>query len=171
MPPSSSAPHTSPRSGSTSAADGQQYLRVGGQWYKATGDGQRRELNRLYGPGRLVPQHHIGPITGEVIALFRSMAGGQNMEVFNPPRAAEGLVVTAGPTLAMLGEKPRALPEIVTPVRMMAATFRDVLAERQETIVLNARLYLGTKDITDLVRVEVDRQDREGVRMLVAGVA
>jgi hypothetical protein len=51
----------------------------------------------------------------------------------------------------------------------MAETFRGVLSEREETIVLNARLYLGSRDITDLVRLEVDRQDQEGRRILIAG--
>lgn len=88
-----------------------------------------------------------------------SKKSGRSMGV---PEFAKGAVVNE-PTLALIGETRRATPEIVTPERLM----RQIM--REEGGATSVRVFIGDKELTDLVRTEIIDSNRATSRAVMAG--
>jgi hypothetical protein len=78
---------------------------------------------------------------------------------------ADGGVITR-PTLAWVGEDRRTAPEIVTPERLMRRIVRE---EGGAYGAPTIRVYIGDRELTDLVTTQVDRSMRGQAKRVEAG--
>lgn len=85
------------------------------------------------------------------------------------PRLADGTVVN-DPMLALIGESARANPEVVSPVALMASTFRDVLREGQQAAPVSVRVFIGDEELDARTVRVVDDRFAGLARTITAGV-
>ena len=88
---------------------------------------------------------------------------GRSMPTEGVPGFAQGGVVSK-PTLALVGESSRTTPEIITPEKLM----RQIVREEGGTGT-QVRVFIGDRELTDLVRTEVVAEQYTTGRTVLAG--
>jgi phage-related protein len=132
-------------------------------------------VNGMKGAGRLVSDiagnvwsavkgllnSAIGKINAALSFRIPIPGGGINIDPPDIPYLAGGARVTSG-TLAVIGEGRE--PETVLPDSMLRG-----LLERSAGQLPNVRVFIGTTELTDIVRVQVDDAQTEQTRRLTGG--
>lgn len=86
------------------------------------------------------------------------------------PRLADGAVIRGGnPFMAVLGDQPRGQTNIETPLPTMLKAFKQAMAESGGMGGdISVRVYIGEKDVTQMVKTEADRYFKKTGRGLFA---
>jgi len=103
--------------------------------------------------GFTLPSVHI-PGVGKI-------GGGHPFDI---PHVATGAVIST-PTLVLAGETARARPEIITPEHLL----RQIMREEGAGGVGDVHVYIGDREVTDIVRVEVKKENKRTARRVRAG--
>lgn len=143
------------------------------QWGRALADMTADALTTSKAVAALLAANSKNSLGAAIIALRKAITalrkpkkrgGGSKSKgkTRGVPELAQGGVITR-PTLAMIGENRRTAPEIVTPEKLM----RQIVSE--EGGMTHVRVFIGDKELTDLVRTEISDSNRSTSRTVMAG--